>query len=127
MQSFLFTLAAWLSATAFFVGIPAWRAVRAEPARRRAIFWPRRGSAPLEALREQPVWVEWWRPFGGVYGTGRGRVVDVAGRTVTIDLDGRAMAFTARRESRTFATGRGAATGSAQVDGTDVSVVVVVG
>jgi hypothetical protein len=127
MQAIFFTLAAWLSATAFFVGIPAWRAIRAEPERRRALFFPRRGSAPLEPLHEQPVWIEWWIPFGGVYGVGRGRVIDVAGREVTLDVDGRTIAFVPRRESRTFATGRGAATGKAQVDGAEVTAVVVVG
>jgi hypothetical protein len=127
MQAVLFTLAAWLSATAFFVGIPAWRAIRAEPVRRRALFFPRRGTGALDALKAQPVWVEYWRPFGGIYGTGRGRVIDVAGRTVTIELDDRTLSFLARHESRTFAAGRGAATGTAQIDGADVSAVVVVG
>jgi hypothetical protein len=127
MQAVLFTLAAWLSATAFFVGIPAWRAIRAEPVRRRAVFLPRRGTGALDALRDQPVWIEYWRPFGGIYGTGRGRVIDVVGRTVTIEIDGRTLSFLPRGESRTFATGRGAATGTAQVDGADVSAVLVVG
>jgi hypothetical protein len=127
MQAILFTIAAWLSATAFFVGIPAWRAIRAEPERKRALFFPRRGSGTLAALRSQPVWIEWWIPFGGVYGTGRGCVIEVADRKVTIDVAGRSIAFVPHHESRTFTTGRGAATGKAQVGGVEVSAVVVVG
>lgn len=127
MQAILFTIAAWFSATAFFVGIPAWRAIRAEPERRRAVFFPRRGSAALDALRAQPVWIEWWVPFGGVYGVGRGRVIEVADRKVTMDVDGRTISFTPHHESRTFPSGRGAATGKAWVDGAEVNAIVVVG
>ena len=127
MQAILFTIAAWLSATAFFVGIPAWRAVRAEPERRRALFFPRRGSAALDALRAQPVWIEWWVPFGGVYGAGRGVVSEVDGRALTVEVEGRTIAFVPHHESRAFPSGRGAATGKAWVEGAEVSAVVVVG
>lgn len=115
LDAVLAITAAWLGATALFVGIPLWRAFRREPLRRHAFFVPRASGA----LPQGEVWVEWWKAFAGIAGSGRGRVVEVRERAVVIDVDGRRLEFHPSR------FGARAATGRAIVDGVDVSAVVV--
>ncbi|HEY0141252.1 MAG TPA: hypothetical protein VGF48_10165 [Thermoanaerobaculia bacterium] len=117
LETILWVTAAWLGATALFVGVPMWRAFRREPLRRYAFFVPR-ASGALPPVQSE-VWVEWWKAFGGIAGSGRGRVLAVRERAVTIDVDGRAIEFHPSR------FGSRAATGRAIVDGMDVSAVVV--
>jgi hypothetical protein len=117
LEAILAITAAWLGATVLFIGVPMWRAFRREPLRRYALFLPRSsGALPLAGAE---VWVEWWKAFRGVAGSGRGRVVELRDGAAVIDVDGRRLEFRPRR------FGARAATGPAIVDGVEVSAVVV--
>lgn len=126
LETILKIMAAWLGASALFIGIPMWRAYKREPLRRHALFLPRTSGA-LPLLHED-VWIEWWKAFRGVGGSGRGRVVEVRDGAAVIelrdgaagnDVDGRRIEFRPRR------FGARASTGRAVVDGAEVSAVVV--
>lgn len=117
LETVLGVILAWLGATALFVGIPLWRAFKREPLRRYALFVPR--SAGALPLLHAEVWVEWWKAFRGVAGSGRGRVVEVRDGAAIIEVDGRVLEFRPQR------FGSRASTGRAVVDGVEVSAVVV--
>jgi hypothetical protein len=117
MEIVFWTLAAWLSTSAFFVGIPTTMILRADARAagtnaviRRRFFLPIRRTTPLSnELVGQTVWVESWS-------MGRrkseGRIVAIRDRTLILDLDGNERVFRPRFESRGFANGSGGATGS---------------
>lgn len=118
LETILAITGAWLGATALFVGIPMWRAFKREPLRKHAFFFPRTaGALPLV---QSEVWVEWWKAFQGIAGSGRGRVIELRNGAAVIDVEGRAIEFIPRR------FGKRAATGRAVVEGVEVWAVVVV-
>lgn len=117
IETILAITGAWLGATILFIGVPLWRAFKREPLRKHAFFFPR--TAGALPLARSEVWVEWWKAFQGIAGSGRGRVIELRDGAAVIDVDGRTLEFTPRR------FGKRAATGSAIVDGVEVSAVVV--
>ncbi len=117
MKTVLYWLSAWLSTSAFFIGIPTTISLRADARAagtnaviRRRFFLPIRRTTPLgDALVGRSVWVESFSP-------GRkkswGRVVAIRDRTLILEVDGAERVFRPRFESRGFANGAGGATGA---------------
>jgi hypothetical protein len=117
IEIIFWTLAAWLSTSAFFVGIPTTMILRADARAagtnaviRRRFFLPIRRTAPLrDELVGKAAWVESFAP-------GRrkewGRIVAIRDRTLLLEVRGEEREFRPRFESRGFAEGTGGATGA---------------
>lgn len=125
----LYTVAAWLGATALFVGVPVAAALRGDVRRlraagianpgavvRRRFFLPLRAGA-VPAVAGRAVWLEWWSPFTA-HGRGAGHVAAVTGEGIVVETEARErLTFRPVKASRRFAEGDGAATGTLAENG----------
>jgi|GEM_PF-4567328 len=114
IETTLWTIAAWLSTSAAFGGIPVAFSLRADARaagtsdviRKRFAILLARKTAFAEDLVGRKAWIESWS-----FANGRrkrwARIVAIQDRTLVLDVG----TFRPVRESKRFATGDGAATG----------------
>ena len=119
IETTLWTIAAWLSTSAAFGGIPVVFSLRADARaagtsdviRKRFAILLARKTPFAEELVGRRVWVESWS-----FANGRrkrwGSIAAIRDRALILDIDGMERAFTPVRESKGFANGDGAATGT---------------
>ena len=119
IETAFWTIAAWLSTSAAFGGIPVVFSLRADARaagtsdviRKRFAILRARKTPFVAELAGRKVWVESWS-----FANGRrkrwGRIAAIRERNLILAVDGVERVFAPRRESRGFANGDGAATGT---------------
>ena len=118
----LYTAGIWLIAVTFLIGVPVGLVVAGDYRRAKAsgirnpaavirnrFFIPRRSRGSVGDIAGREVWID-CRRLGCVMRTA-GSVVESTEGTVVIDAGGKRVTFRAVRESKSFADGRGAASG----------------
>ena len=113
-----YTLAAWLSTSAAFVGIPVYFALRRDVRLAEAQGLPnaraiatRRFFVPVapqvsDAIAGKEAWLEWWSSSRQKRAV---RVIAIDANAIALD---NGLVFRPQRASRAFASGAGAATGA---------------